>query len=243
MSIKSLFKHPERYNQSGVKNPATPAERAEAVFDRRVGSVVVQAHNWRRISLGLLITCIILTVGLVIQSLKSMVVPYVVTLDRNTGEVLRAGAFTGNDYKPQEPEIKYFIGQFIQNARNIGLDPVSYQTLQKRALAYLTQNAAQKYASVMQSEGHHKLFGKSTVVVHIVSIQKMPNSETSFQVRWTEEEVGITSGNKRTVPMTGIFSYTMLPVNDQDQMLLNPLGLYITDFSFSKDVTAESSVK
>ena len=64
MSI-SLFNQREKFNTEQHKNPATPAERAEAVWDRRIGSAVVQAYNWRRISLGLIVVCIVLAAGLV----------------------------------------------------------------------------------------------------------------------------------------------------------------------------------
>ena len=45
MSIQKMFRRPEKYNQSAGSNPATPAEKAAAVWDRRVGSAVTQAYN------------------------------------------------------------------------------------------------------------------------------------------------------------------------------------------------------
>jgi type IV secretion system protein TrbF len=238
MSLRSMFSRPEKYNQARVRNPSSPAERAEGVWDRRDGSAIVQAYNWRRISIGLIVVCIVLAGGLTVQSLKTRVIPYVVIVDKTTGEVEKAGAFVGKDYTPGEAEIKYFITKFIQNARNIGIDPIAYNTTQKQAASFLTKNAAQKYNKVLQDEGHDKKAGKVTVVTHIVSVQKVPDSEASYQVRWTEEEVGIQSGEQTITPMSGIFSYTMLPVKDEKQILVNPLGLYITDFNFSKDASA-----
>lgn len=138
----NIFKQPERFSDtSDTQSPATPADRARAVMDKRIGSVVVQSYNWRRISLGLLVACIVLSIGLTVQSLKSRVVPYVVTVDKSTGEVEKAGAFISQDYTPQEAEIRYFLSQFIQNARSIQLDPVQQEKMQKKAYAYLTQAA------------------------------------------------------------------------------------------------------
>ena len=129
----NIFKQPERFSDtSDVQSPATPADRARAVMDKRIGSVVVQSYNWRRISLGLLVVCIVLSVGLTVQSLKSRVVPYVVTVDKSTGEVEKAGAFVSQDYTPQEAEVRYFLAQFIQNARSIQLDPVQQEKMQKK---------------------------------------------------------------------------------------------------------------
>ena len=235
-----MFRKPEKFNPVSDPNPSTPSSRASAVWDDRLGTSTIQAYNWRRIALGLLVANIILTGGITMQSLKTRVIPYVVTVDKTTGQVEKAGAFTGNggNYTPQEAEIKYFIAKFVQNARNIGLDPVAYNKSQLQAAYFLTNNAAQKYSLILESNDIRNKIGKITVTTHIVSIQKVPDSESSYQVRWTEEEVGIQNGRKSEVPMSGIFSFTILPVKDEEQRLNNPLGLFISDFNFSKDASA-----
>lgn len=240
MSIQKMFRRPEKYNQSAGTNPATPAEKAAAVWDRRVGSAVTQAYNWRRATILMGIACLVLAGGLVVQSLKTQVIPYVVTVDKNTGEVEKAGAFTGADYTPGEAEKKYFITKFVLNARSVVLDPVAQTNDQREAVAYLTTNAANKYEMVKQNEKFDDKFGNCTVTPHIVSIQKVPDSETSYQVRWTEEEYGIRSGDKKTRNMSGVFSYTMLPV-EGDALQVNPLGLFITGFDFSNDASQVNS--
>lgn len=150
MALKS-FRQPEKFSDTG--RTLSPAEQARATIDARIGGVVVQNYNWRRIAIGLLVACIALSIGLTVQSLKSQIIPYVVTVDKATGEVEKAGAFVSQDYTPQEAEVRYFIGQFIQNARSIQLDPVQQEKMQGKAYAYLTQAAAQKYAAIQRNEG------------------------------------------------------------------------------------------
>lgn len=236
MSLSNLFHQREKYNQQRTRNPATPADRAEEAWDRRTGSAVVQAYNWRRISIGLTVVCVVLAGGLVFQSAKSQVIPYVVTVDKSTGEVQKAGAFTNSDYTPQEAEIKYFIAEFVKNSRSIGYDPVAYSNMQTKAGHFLTMTAAQKYASTMKDDQNKKL-GKYTVSVKNLSVQKVPESDSSYLVRWTEEVVKINSAEYQDIPMSGTFSYTKLPVKQED-MLINPLGLYITGFDFVQDASA-----
>lgn len=110
------------------------------------------------------------------------------TVDKSTGEVQKAGAFTNSDYTPQEAEIKYFIAEFVKNARSIGYDPVAYSNMQTKAGHFLTMTAAQKYASTMKDDQNKKL-GKYTVSVKNLSVQKVPESDSSYLVRWTEEVV------------------------------------------------------
>ena len=148
MGLKS-FHQPEKFSDTG--KPLSPAEQAREVIDRRIGGVAMQNYNWRRIALGLLVACIVLSIGLTVQSLKSQIIPYVVTVDKSTGEVEKAGAFIAQDYTPQEVEVRYFIGQFIQNARNIQLDAVKQEKMQGTAFAYLTQAAAQKYSAIQRN--------------------------------------------------------------------------------------------
>ena len=133
MGLKS-FHQPEKFSDTG--KPLSPAEHAREVIDRRIGGVAMQNYNWRRIALGLLVACIVLSIGLTVQSLKSQIIPYVVTVDKSTGEVEKAGAFIAQDYTPQEVEVRYFIGQFIQNARNIQLDPVQQEKMQGKAFPF-----------------------------------------------------------------------------------------------------------
>ena len=184
----SSFKRPENFNAKSHPNPMTPADKAREVWDERVGSVVVQSHNWRRIALILCAICFVLTLGLVYQSAKTKVIPYVVTVDKTTGEVQQAGGFVNNEYEPQEAEIKYFLVNFIANARTIQLDPIAQNRAQKKAFAFLTANAARKYQDILSSEGYVDKVGSITTSVNIVSITKVPESTSSYQIRWTEEE-------------------------------------------------------
>lgn len=236
MSLSNLFNQREKYNQPTIRNPDTPAGRAEATWDRREGRLAVQAHNWRRIAVGLIVVCIALAGGLVVQSMKSQVIPYVVTVDKSTGEIEKAGAFTNSDYTPGEAEIKYFLAQFIKNARSIGYDPVVYSNMQDTASHFLTQTAAQKYNSTLEKDLQDKV-GKYTVSVKNISVQKVPESDNSYLLRWTEEVVRINSSEYQDIPMSGTFSYTQLPVEEKD-LLVNPLGIYITGFDFTQDATA-----
>ena len=146
-----IFKQPEKYSDTTRK--LNPAEKARETVDRRIGSVSEQAYNWRRIALGLLIACIVLSIGLTIQSLKSRIIPYVVTVDKSTGEVEKAGSLIAQEYTPQEAEVRYFIGQFIQNARNLQLDPVQQDKMQAKAYSFLTEGAARKYETIQENEG------------------------------------------------------------------------------------------
>ncbi len=242
MALK-IFHQPERFSDtSDPQSPATPADRARAVMDKRIGSVVVQSYNWRRISLGLLVVCIALSIGLTVQSLKSRVIPYVVTVDKSTGEVEKAGAFVSQDYTPQEAEVRYFLAQFIQNARSIQLDPVQQEKMQKKAYAYLTQAAGQKYAAMQKNEHFSDRYATYTEQVKIVSIEKIPETD-SYHAVWTEEEFEISTGHQESKKYQAVFSITTIPPEDDATLLINPLGIYISDLNFSTELGTTTNGK
>ena len=232
MALKS-FRQPEKFSDTG--RTLSPAEQARATIDARIGSVVVQNYNWRRIAIGLLVACIALSIGLTVQSLKSQIIPYVVTVDKSTGEVEKAGAFVSQDYTPQEAEVRYFIGQFIQNARSIQLDPVQQEKMQGKAYAFLTQAAAQKYAAIQRNEGFKEKYATYTVQTKITGIKKIPDTD-SYHATWTEEEFNIASGKQEVKKYECVFAVTTIPPKDDQTLLVNPLGLYISDLNFSAEI-------
>ncbi|MGL5257918.1 MAG: conjugal transfer protein TrbF [Proteocatella sp.] len=237
MGIKDIFKRPEKFT---TYTPKTPAERAEEKVDRRVGSTIVQNHNLRRIIVGLLIVCVLLTIGLVVQSLKSTVIPYVVEVDTSTGMVKNMGPLKENTYTPQESSTTYFLKRFIINTREIPLDPVVYNKQWNTAYAFLTKSASSKMNAEIKNEKITEKLGKKTVQVNIISCLAMEGSN-SYHVRWNEEEFSIGSGEKIITPMSGIFTITYIPAKDAETLDVNPLGIYISDFNWSKDATAATT--
>ncbi|OZA79043.1 MAG: conjugal transfer protein TrbF, partial [Caulobacter sp. 39-67-4] len=65
-----------RYGATPI--PETPYQRAGQAWDERLGSARVQAANWRLMALGLLGLSAALTGGLVWQSARGTITPWVV---------------------------------------------------------------------------------------------------------------------------------------------------------------------
>ena len=117
----------------------------------------------------------------------------------------------------------------------MGYDPVVYAKQQEKAMAYMTQEAAQRYQNKYSAQ--QQKVGKSLITIKNISVQKVPESQASFLVRWIEEEVDVSTSSYKDVPMSGTFSYTMLPVKEEN-ILNNPLGIYITGFDFIQDISS-----
>lgn len=208
-------------------------DAAKATWDNRIGSARQQAYNWRLFSMFALLLCIILALGLIYQSSKSSVTPYVIEVDSTTGMARNIGPAKETAYVPKDAEIQYFIWQFVLKTRSVPLDPVLYTQNWNHAYLLMNKNAAAKMNQVMQNEEQSQQFGKQTVLpTHVITV---PVTKDTYQVRWTEEQFDLNGGKKAIVPMTGVFTIEFGKPKNESELLYNPLGLYILDFNWGKD--------
>lgn len=231
MSVKELNEPTPSYKP--LEEPVTPYMKAQAEWDNRIGTARVQAFNWRLCALASISLSIILAFGLIYQSSKSMVVPYVVQVDRE-GLAQTIGPAKESNYVPQEKEIKYFLGQFVQKARTIPLDPVVAKQNWLSVYAFLLPSGASKMNEIVKQENPLNKVGMETVQVGVNVIVKM--SENTYQVRWQEEVFSKEGALKESYRMTGLFTISMSTPKTEKDVLVNPLGLYIKDFSWSKEL-------
>jgi type IV secretory pathway TrbF-like protein len=80
--------------------PETPYQRAGQAWDERIGSARVQAENWRLAFFGALILSGGLSAGLVWQSARGTVTPWVVQVDKLGQAQAVAPAIA--DYRPTD---------------------------------------------------------------------------------------------------------------------------------------------
>jgi type IV secretion system protein VirB5 len=67
--------------------------------------------------------------------------------------------------------------------------------------------------------------------VHVSSI--VERSDRSWEVRWVERETNATGAGDGQA-YSGVFTVTTRPPRTSDEIATNPLGLFITDFSWSR---------
>lgn len=241
MGLQDLFKdRQEAFTRSA---PASPAEKGAAIWAGRDGFWIIQNKKLRKIIMGLIVLNLFSNTGLVIQSLKATVEPYVIEVNPLTGETKKVGKLEAIKYDPNEASIKYFLKQFIQDTRQIGLDPVAYTIQQNKAHAFLTENAAAKMSAERRTENRDAEFGKKTVQIQIISMLPVKDGGNSYLVKWNEEEFSIGSATKKIVPMSGIFTYTIIQPKNSETIEINPFGIYFSDFNFTKDSTTANQDK
>jgi type IV secretion system protein VirB5 len=226
------FNEPTQSYKPG-EAPVTPYQRAAEEWDRRIGEARVQANNWRLAALSALFLAGILAAGLFFQSAKSTVVPYVVQVNGD-GVVQAVGPARQTNYKPARPVIEYFIVQFVTRVRSIPLDPVVAKNQWLTSYDYLRRSAANTLNEIAVREQPFSKIGQETVSVRVKSV--IPLSKDTWQIRWEEtsfSKEGVSTGSSG---MTGVFNVEIAPPTDEKKLRANPLGLFIKQFSWTRDV-------
>jgi len=225
-----LFRRPSvRYSPPTV--PETPYQRAGRLWDDRLGSARVQAHNWRLLAFGELALLFVLTFLVIWLASRSTVTPWVVQVDR-IGEA-KAIAPAAADYQPSDHEIAWYLGRFIEDVRSLPMDPVVVRDNWYRAYDFLTDRGRATLSEYARANDPFAAIGKIEVAVEISSVIRA--SPNSFRVAWTEHhyENGSRAATER---WTAILTVAVETPITAERLLKNPLGVYIHALNWSKEL-------
>lgn len=227
-----LFTRPiQRYGTT--PEPSTPYQKAGQLWDERIGSARVQAMNWRLIAFGCLALSVGLSGGLLWQSLQSRVVPYVVEVDK-FGEA-RAVAPAIETYHPTDAQIAWHLAQFIRNVRSVSTDPVVVRKNWLAAYDFATDRAASFLSGYAKANDPFSQIGTSSVSVQVTSVVRA--SDSSFQVKWTEQlfERGSLA---ETARWTAILTTVIRSPRTAESLRKNPLGIFVNAIDWSRELDA-----
>ena len=227
----NVFRRPSvRYG--ATPEPETPYQRAAQVWDERIGSARMQAKNWRLMALGSLLLSAGLAFGLVWQSARGSVVPWVVQIDK-IGEAQAVGPAIA-DYKPADPQIAWHLARFIEQVRAIPVDAVIVRQNWLRAYEFTTDRGAAGLNDYARANDPFAKVGKRQIAVEVSSVIRA--SPDSFRVAWFERsyENGQLAGTER---WTAILTIALQQPRDADRLKQNPLGIYVNAISWSKELS------
>jgi type IV secretion system protein TrbF len=228
---KELSQSTQSYKPEGL--PVSPYQKAKDIWDNRIGTARLQAYNWRLAFFGALGLCFLLVIGIIYQSTKSTVTPYIVEVGPG-GEVLSTTKASQVNRSPNEPEIKYFLAKWIKDVRALPQDVVVKKQSWISAYACMRQKAAIKMNDIVRKDDPMAKVGEETISITPAAIVKM--SEKTYQVRWTEDVYSKEGAPKQSYRMTGLISIDFSQPTTEKEIMTNPIGLYITDFSWSKEI-------
>ncbi len=137
----------------------------------------------------------------------------------------------GAAWRPTQAQIAYHLGRFVQMVRSLPTDGVVLRENWVEAYKYLTPQAAARLTEIARADDPFALLGKMGRIVHIRSI--IQRSDHSWEVSWIERETNA-SGAPAGQAYNGVFTATTRAPSTADEVANNPLGLFISDFSWSR---------
>lgn len=218
------------------ENPWLAARRE---WNAHEGGVIASRRMWQIIGIASLLIALAAVGGIIHIGQQSKFIPYVVQVDKlgQSLAVTRADTATPVDRRVLEAT----IAAFVSDARIVTPDI----TVQRKAVfniyAFLnTEDPATYKIGEYFADEHNNPFqraAKETVHVEITSV--LQQSSETWQVDWNEEARDRKGVLKKRQKMRAILTvYTMPPSaqTGEEQIRRNPLGIYVRDFNWSKQL-------
>ena len=157
-------------------------------------------------------------------------------VEKNTGAIVGTDVVTKNNMKVGEDEIKYFIQKFVLDVRTVSMDKKYYNDKIQEQSFYLTNASQEKLNNMVRNDGILTLISeRRTSSAKIISVNKVTNTNNTYQVRWSEEIFGPNGEKNETRNYIGMFTVDYAVLNTEEEYLKNPLGIIIKDFSISRE--------
>jgi type IV secretory pathway TrbF-like protein len=225
-----MFRRPTiRYG--ATPEPETPYQRAGQVWDERIGSARVQAKNWRLAFFAALTLSFGLAGGLVWQSARGTITPWVVQVDK-LGEALAVAPAVA-DYRPTDPQIAWHLARFIEEVRGIPADPVVLREDWLDAYNYVTDKGALALNDYARTNDPFSKIGNTQISIEIASVIRA--SDDSFRVEWVERHY-VDDALAATERWSAILTIVVQTPTDADRLKKNPLGVFVHALNWSKEL-------
>jgi type IV secretion system protein VirB5 len=210
--------------------PDTPYRRAQQEWDARMGSAVISARAWRSIAFGSLALAGVMGLSLTTVALQKRTFVHVVEVDPQ-GQVMSVHVADGR-WTPSEAEIASQLGRFIRLVRSLPTDGVVLREQWVEAYRFLTPQAAAHLTQIAREDDPFLSLGRVGRTVQVRSI--LARSDHSWEISWIERNTNET-GTTDPETFTGVFTVTTRPPTNADEIAVNPLGILISDFSWSRE--------
>jgi len=216
---------------SKTPEPETPYQRAGQAWDDRIGSARVQAKNWRLAFFGTLMLSGALAAGLIWQSARGTVTPWVVQVDK-LGQAQAVAPALAN-YHATDPQVAWHLARFIEQVRSVPADPIVLRQNWLDAYQYVTDKGALALNDYARNNDPFAKLGKTQISVNVQSVIRA--SDDSFRVEWIERHY-VDDALAATEHWSAILTIVVQTPTDADRLKQNPLGIYVHALNWSKEL-------
>lgn len=214
--------------------PLTAFEKARMLWFEQYGSAIVERNRYF-IALFLL-ALLAMFEGVVIYQMMPLktVVPYVVKVADN-GSVVTSNAATAN-FVAGDKEITYFLIEWTKNL--LTLDRQLTEHSLRAAMRRTSGVATTQLSDYVRKTQPFAALSETPDLVRTVEIITMPTYIADKMVMLRIDAVSRTSTKelpKKRYQVT--LRYALSPPQSEQEIMDNPIGLFITDFKLSEEMT------
>ena len=212
-------------------NPYLSARRT---WNEHVRGVISSRQSWQFIGLLSMLITLASIGGIIHIGSQSKFIPYVVQVD-TLGGTIAAGPLTATT--SVDPRIlSATVAEFITSARVVTPDVALQRKAILKLYAMLSVHdpATEKMNEWLNGSTPFKRAEVEMVSVEIKSV--LPQTTDTWQVDWLEtqrDRQGVIQETKTMRALITVYTAGNSPQTTEEQIRLNPLGLFIRDFSWS----------
>lgn len=224
------------------ENPYLSARRT---WNDHVGAVVSARQSMQLVMILALLIVLAAVGGMIHLNSQSRFVPYVVEVDKLGQPLAVAPAKLAS---PVEPRIIHAaVASFISDARLVTPDVALQRKAVFRLYSMLSPNdpATAKSNAWLNGQEESSPFRRATretVSTEIFSV--LPQTPDTWQVDWQEtvhDRQGLAKGQPfRMRALLTVYTVPATAQTTEEQIRNNPLGIYVRDFSWSKQLEGGS---
>lgn len=212
--------------------PHVSYEQAKAEWAERMGDAVVDQSRLFVIAVifGLCLLGMIVAFNVLLPLKRT--VPVQIETDRLTGEV-SSRVIEAQEFKPTDQSKKYFIGRWIRNV--INLDPAITEQSLREAFQFVRGKAIDEYKDFIEKTkplvrtAEDKTLTRKT---DILTFNFMNETVANVRFQTEERRAGAAPVVKR---YAALIHFEIVPPTTEKETMENPLGIFVTDFSFSEE--------
>lgn len=213
-----------------IKQSDNPYLAARLEWNYLFGDIRKAKQHWQLAGIISFAANIILIIGIIIVSLQSKLIPYVVRVDQ-LGNALYSG-FLDKDQTITPIEVNAFLRQYIINSRSVMTDAFA----EKRAMDFVysvSLPATRKILDSYYRESNPFVISKQELIEVEVQgvIQK---SARTWQIDWVENHRGLDGQLLSQEHFESLITITHMTVKNNEILNTNPLGIYIQHISWAR---------
>jgi type IV secretion system protein TrbF len=208
----------------------TPFRRASAEWDRRMGSTVVQARNWRVAALLAVLGWLGASAGLVLLAQRPPALR-LVTLDRDGAPLSHVSPVAAVEFRATDQQVAHYLREWILDARRVSSDAGVTKAGWVRALGRVVGTADPELHAYLKPFGSPVARSRQVMValgqVHIIKV-----TDSTFQADWQEQVWTPNAAKPVESTFRGLHRIQLRPPTDDDPD--NAIGFFVAEFHWNQ---------